>query len=31
MGDTITPETFDDKIYVTDFFFTSCPIRFVLR
>ncbi|MGJ8737866.1 SCO family protein [Zobellia laminariae] len=25
LGDTITPETFDDKIYVTDFFFTSCP------
>ena len=22
---TVTPETFDDKIYVTDFFFTSCP------
>ncbi len=21
----ITPETFDDKIYVADFFFTSCP------
>lgn len=21
----VTPETFDDKIYVTDFFFTSCP------
>ena len=22
---TVTPATFDDKIYVTDFFFTSCP------
>ncbi|MEQ9443055.1 MAG: SCO family protein [Cyclobacteriaceae bacterium] len=22
---TITPATFEDKIYVTDFFFTSCP------
>ena len=22
---TVTPETFEDKIYVTDFFFTSCP------
>lgn len=22
---TVTPTTFDDKIYVTDFFFTSCP------
>jgi protein SCO1/2 len=21
----VTPATFDDKIYVTDFFFTSCP------
>ena len=21
----VTPETFEDKIYVTDFFFTSCP------
>jgi len=21
----ITPETFDNKVYVTDFFFTSCP------
>ncbi|MDH3709083.1 MAG: SCO family protein [Cyclobacteriaceae bacterium] len=21
----VTPETFDDKIYVADFFFTSCP------
>lgn len=21
----VTPETFDNKIYVTDFFFTSCP------
>ncbi|MFK7932544.1 MAG: SCO family protein [Saprospiraceae bacterium] len=25
MGDTITEKTFADKIYVTDFFFTSCP------
>lgn len=25
LGDTITQETFDDKIYITDFFFTSCP------
>ncbi|SHJ76429.1 SCO family protein [Pseudozobellia thermophila] len=25
LGDTITPETFDDKIYVADFFFTTCP------
>ncbi|MBT9187873.1 SCO family protein [Zobellia russellii] len=25
MGDTITPRTFEDKIYVTDFFFTTCP------
>lgn len=24
-GDTITQETFKNKIYVTDFFFTSCP------
>lgn len=24
-GDTITEHTFDDKIYVADFFFTSCP------
>ncbi len=24
-GDTITNKTFDNKIYVTDFFFTSCP------
>ncbi|NKI30382.1 SCO family protein [Croceivirga thetidis] len=24
-GDTITEQTFNDKIYVTDFFFTSCP------
>ena len=22
---TVTPATFEDKIYVTDFFFTSCP------
>ncbi|MEO9512794.1 MAG: SCO family protein [Flavobacteriaceae bacterium] len=25
LGDTITKETFDNKIYITDFFFTSCP------
>ncbi|PKA99087.1 protein SCO1/2 [Flavobacteriaceae bacterium MAR_2009_75] len=24
-GDTITSKTFEDKIYITDFFFTSCP------
>ncbi len=24
-GETITEKTFDNKIYVTDFFFTSCP------
>lgn len=24
-GETITNETFNNKIYVTDFFFTSCP------
>lgn len=24
-GDTITERTFDDKIFVADFFFTSCP------
>ena len=24
-GTTITDETFDDKIYVADFFFTTCP------
>ncbi len=24
-GDTITAKTFDDKIYVADFFFTTCP------
>jgi protein SCO1/2 len=24
-GDTITQETFKDKIYVADFFFTTCP------
>ncbi|WP_247656643.1 SCO family protein [Maribacter sp. MMG018] len=24
-GDTITQQTFDDKIYITDFFFTTCP------
>ena len=22
----VTPETFDDKVYVADFFFTTCPI-----
>lgn len=25
LGDTITEKTFEDKIYVADFFFTSCP------
>ena len=25
LGDTISGKTFDDKIYVTNFFFTSCP------
>ncbi|WP_434035918.1 SCO family protein [Formosa sp. 4Alg 33] len=25
LGDTITQKTFEDKIYVTDFFFTICP------
>lgn len=25
LGDTVTQKTFDDKIYITDFFFTSCP------
>lgn len=25
LGDTITSKTFDDKMYITDFFFTSCP------
>jgi len=24
-GSVITAETFEDKIYVTDFFFTACP------
>ena len=24
-GDTITEQTFADKIYITDFFFTACP------
>lgn len=24
-GDTITQQTFADKIYITDFFFTTCP------
>lgn len=25
LGDTLTQKTFDDKLYITDFFFTSCP------
>ncbi|WP_282165190.1 SCO family protein [Cellulophaga baltica] len=25
LGDTLTQENFDNKIYITDFFFTSCP------
>ena len=25
LGEAVTPQTFDDKIYVTDFFFTICP------
>lgn len=25
LGDTITQKTFDNKIYITDFFFASCP------
>lgn len=25
LGDTVTQNTFDNKIYITDFFFTSCP------
>lgn len=25
LGDTITQKTFEGKIYITDFFFTSCP------
>ena len=25
LGETITHNTFDNKIYITDFFFTSCP------
>ena len=25
LGDTVTAQTFEDKIYVTDFFFASCP------
>jgi len=25
LGDTITSKTFDSKLYITDFFFTSCP------
>ncbi|CAM3518105.1 SCO family protein [Zobellia roscoffensis] len=25
LGDTITSETFEDQIYITDFFFTTCP------
>ena len=24
-GDTVTAKTFENKIYITDFFFTSCP------
>lgn len=25
LGDTINQKTFDDKLYITDFFFTTCP------
>lgn len=25
LGDTVTQDTFKNKIYITDFFFTSCP------
>lgn len=25
LGETVTQGTFDDKIYITDFFFTTCP------
>ena len=25
LGDTISQKTFEDKIYITDFFFTTCP------
>lgn len=25
LGDTVTQKTFDNKLYITDFFFTSCP------
>lgn len=25
IGDTVTQKTFENKLYVTDFFFTSCP------
>lgn len=25
LGDTLTQKSFEDKIYITDFFFTSCP------
>ena len=25
LGETVTQKTFQDKIYITDFFFTSCP------
>ena len=25
LGDTITQKAFEDKLYITDFFFTSCP------
>ncbi|GAL78251.1 SenC protein [Algibacter lectus] len=30
-GETVTQDTFEDKIYVTDFFFTTCPPVFVLK
>ncbi|WP_299325965.1 SCO family protein [uncultured Maribacter sp.] len=25
LGDTVTQKTFGDKLYITDFFFTTCP------
>ncbi len=25
VGDTVTQKTFEDRMYITDFFFTSCP------
>ncbi len=25
LGETVTQKTFDNKIYITDFFFASCP------